>query len=182
MRLHGEKKSVSHEHCINNVTKRDSYFLPRDTPVGTLQESVLRSQLRRSCYIQPWLSCPEKESSRISIRFLFLLILPRNGVWMKTPMGSFHNTYQNYNHWITSPRKELNYIMDQLNHRHRKTLDFKTPYKLSFKKNTSLTVILHTWIRQSIYEKERFWFLLVSHPHSFDKNSKDSDKNTLRAT
>ena len=41
-------------------------------------------------------------------------------------------------------QKELNYIMDQLNHRHRKTLDFKTPYKLFFKKNTLLTVVLHT--------------------------------------
>ena len=79
-------------------------------------------------------------------------------------------------------QKELNYIMGQLNYRLRKTLDFKTPYKLFFKKNTLLTVVLHTWIRQSIYEKERFWFLLVSHPHSFDKNSKDSDKNTLGAT
>ena len=41
-------------------------------------------------------------------------------------------------------QKELNYIMDQLNHRHRKTLDFKTPYKLFFKKNTLRTVVLHT--------------------------------------
>ena len=41
-------------------------------------------------------------------------------------------------------QKELNYIMDQLNHRHRKTLDFKTLYKLFFKKNTLLTVALHT--------------------------------------
>ena len=79
-------------------------------------------------------------------------------------------------------QKELNYIIDQLNNRHRKILDFKTLYKLFFKKNTLLTVALHIWIRQSIYEKERFWFLLVSHPHSFDKNSKDSDKNTLGAT
>ena len=33
-------------------------------------------------------------------------------------------------------QKELNYIMnmDQLNHRHRKTLDFKTPYELFFEK------------------------------------------------
>jgi hypothetical protein len=72
--------------------------------------------------------------------------------------------------------------MDQLNHRHRKTLDFKTSYKLFFKKNTLLTIALHTWISQYIYEKERFCFLLVSHPHSFDKNSKDSDKNTIGAT
>ena len=42
MRLHGEKKSVSQEHWINNVTKPDSYFLPGDIPAGTLQESILR--------------------------------------------------------------------------------------------------------------------------------------------
>jgi IS30 family transposase len=41
-------------------------------------------------------------------------------------------------------QKELNYIMDQLNHRPRKTLGFKTPYEQFFKKNTSLTVALHT--------------------------------------
>ena len=41
-------------------------------------------------------------------------------------------------------QKELNYIMDQLNHRPRKTLGFKTPYELFFKKNTLLTVALHT--------------------------------------
>ena len=41
-------------------------------------------------------------------------------------------------------QKELNYIMDQLNHRPRKTLGFKTPYELFFKKKTSLTVALHT--------------------------------------
>jgi IS30 family transposase len=32
--------------------------------------------------------------------------------------------------------------MDQLNHRPRKTLGFKTPYELFFKKNTLLTVAL----------------------------------------
>jgi hypothetical protein len=36
-------------------------------------------------------------------------------------------------------QKELNYIMDQLNHRPRKTLGFKTPYNLFFKKNILLT-------------------------------------------
>jgi IS30 family transposase len=41
-------------------------------------------------------------------------------------------------------QKELNYIMDQLKHRPRKTLGFKTAYKLLFKKNTLLTVTLHT--------------------------------------
>ena len=41
MRLHGEKKSVSQEHWINNVTKPDSYFLLEDIPAGTLQESIL---------------------------------------------------------------------------------------------------------------------------------------------
>ena len=41
-------------------------------------------------------------------------------------------------------QKELYYIMDQLNHRPRKTLGFKTPYELFFKKKTSLTVALHT--------------------------------------
>ena len=40
-------------------------------------------------------------------------------------------------------QKELNYIMDQLNHRPRKTLGFKTLYELFFKKNTLLTVALH---------------------------------------
>jgi IS30 family transposase len=40
-------------------------------------------------------------------------------------------------------QKELNYIMDQLNHRHRKTLGFKKPYELFFKKNTLLTFALH---------------------------------------
>jgi IS30 family transposase len=32
--------------------------------------------------------------------------------------------------------------MDQLNHRPRKTLGFKTPYELFFKKKTLLTVAL----------------------------------------
>jgi transposase, IS30 family len=41
-------------------------------------------------------------------------------------------------------QKELNYIMDQLNHRPRKILGFKTPYELFFKKNTLLTVAFHT--------------------------------------
>ena len=41
-------------------------------------------------------------------------------------------------------QKQLNYIMDQLNHRPRKTLGFKTPYELFFKKKTLLTVALHT--------------------------------------
>ena len=45
-------------------------------------------------------------------------------------------------------QKELNYIMDQLNHRSRKTLGFKTLYELFFKKNTLLTVALHTWIHR----------------------------------
>ena len=152
----GEKKSVSQEHCINNVTKRDSYFLPRDTPVGTLQESVLRSQLRRICHIQPWLSCPGKRIIANKHKVSIPSYSSWDGVWMKTPMGSFHNTYQNYNPWITSPRKELNYIMVQLNHRHRKTLDFKTPYKLFFKKNTLLTVVLHTWIRLKLW-----WFFWI---------------------
>ena len=40
--------------------------------------------------------------------------------------------------------KELNAIMDQLNHRPRKTLGFKTPYELFFKKQTLLTVALQT--------------------------------------
>ena len=39
--------------------------------------------------------------------------------------------------------KELSYIMHQLNHRPRKSLGFKTPYELFFKKKTLLTVALH---------------------------------------
>jgi IS30 family transposase len=34
--------------------------------------------------------------------------------------------------------------LEKLNHRPRKTLGFKTPYELFFKKNTLLTVALHT--------------------------------------
>ena len=41
-------------------------------------------------------------------------------------------------------QKELDYIMDQLNHRPRKTLGFRTPYEVFFKKKTLLTVALHT--------------------------------------
>jgi transposase, IS30 family len=41
-------------------------------------------------------------------------------------------------------QKELNDIMDQFNHKPRKTLGFKTPYELFFKKNTLLTVALQT--------------------------------------
>ena len=41
-------------------------------------------------------------------------------------------------------QKQLNYIMDQLNHRPRKTLGFKTSYELFFKKKTLLTVALQT--------------------------------------
>ena len=41
-------------------------------------------------------------------------------------------------------QKELKHIMDQLNHRPRKSLGFKTPYELFFKKNTLLTVALTT--------------------------------------
>ncbi len=44
-------------------------------------------------------------------------------------------------------QKELEYIMDQLNHRPRKSLGFKTPYELFFKKKTLLTVALTTWVR-----------------------------------
>jgi transposase, IS30 family len=39
-------------------------------------------------------------------------------------------------------QKQLNFIMDQLNHRPRKTLGFKTPYELFFKKKTLLTVTI----------------------------------------
>ena len=39
-------------------------------------------------------------------------------------------------------QKELKHIMDQLNHRPRKSLGFKTPYELFFKRNTLLTVAL----------------------------------------
>ena len=46
-------------------------------------------------------------------------------------------------------QKELNYIMDQLNHRPRKTLGFRTPYEVFFKKKTLLTVALTSWIRSS---------------------------------
>ena len=49
-------------------------------------------------------------------------------------------------------QKKLNYIMDQLNHRPRKILGFKTLYELFFKKNTLLTVALHTWIYQYFTE------------------------------
>ena len=38
--------------------------------------------------------------------------------------------------------KELENIMEQLNHRPRKSLGFKTPYELFFKKKTLLTVAL----------------------------------------
>ena len=41
-------------------------------------------------------------------------------------------------------QKQQNYINDQLNHRPRKTLGFKTPYELFFKKKTLLTVALQT--------------------------------------
>ena len=41
-------------------------------------------------------------------------------------------------------QKKLNFIMDQLNHRPRKALGFKTPYELFFKKKTLLTVALQT--------------------------------------
>ena len=41
-------------------------------------------------------------------------------------------------------QKELDYIMDQLNHRPRKTLGFKTPCELFFNKKTLLTVALHS--------------------------------------
>ena len=41
-------------------------------------------------------------------------------------------------------QKELDYIMDQLNHRPRKTLGFKTPCELFFNKKTLLTVALQT--------------------------------------
>jgi len=40
--------------------------------------------------------------------------------------------------------KELNHIMEQLNHRPRKTLGFKTPHELFCKKNTLPTVALQT--------------------------------------
>lgn len=39
-------------------------------------------------------------------------------------------------------QKELQHIMDRLNHRPRKSLGFKTPYELFFKKQTLLTVAL----------------------------------------
>lgn len=39
-------------------------------------------------------------------------------------------------------QKELQYIMDRLNHRPRKSLGFKTPYELFFNKKTLLTVAL----------------------------------------
>jgi transposase, IS30 family len=41
-------------------------------------------------------------------------------------------------------QKELDHIMDQLNLRPRKTLGFKAPYELFFKKKTLLTVALHS--------------------------------------
>jgi len=41
-------------------------------------------------------------------------------------------------------QKELEYTMDQLNHRSRKSLGFKTPYELFFKKKTLLMVALTT--------------------------------------
>jgi transposase, IS30 family len=41
-------------------------------------------------------------------------------------------------------QKELDYNMDQLNHRPRKTLGYKTPYELFFKKKTLLTVALQS--------------------------------------
>ena len=43
--------------------------------------------------------------------------------------------------------KELRNIMDRLNHRPRKSLGFKTPFELFFKKNTLLTVALTSWVR-----------------------------------
>ena len=39
-------------------------------------------------------------------------------------------------------KKELETIMDRLNHRPRKTLGFKTPFELFFKKKSSLTIAL----------------------------------------
>ena len=40
--------------------------------------------------------------------------------------------------------KELNYIMNKLNHRPRTRLGFKTPYELFLKKKTILTVALQS--------------------------------------
>lgn len=39
-------------------------------------------------------------------------------------------------------QKELQNIMDRLNHRPRKSFGFKTPYELFFKKKTLLTIAL----------------------------------------
>ena len=41
-------------------------------------------------------------------------------------------------------QKELRHIMDRLNHRPRKTLGYKTPYEIFFKKKSTLTVALQT--------------------------------------
>ena len=41
-------------------------------------------------------------------------------------------------------QRDLQIIMDRLNHRPRKTLGFKTPHELFFNKNSSLTVALQT--------------------------------------
>ena len=53
-------------------------------------------------------------------------------------------------------QKELDYIMDQLNHRPRKTLGFKTPYELFFKKNTLLTVAHNSMVNIFNNLKRRF--------------------------
>ena len=65
-------------------------------------------------------------------------------------------------------QKRLNYIMDQLNHRPRKTLGFKTPCELFFKKKTLLTAALQTWI----YPCLKFQILFINNISNFDINNR----------
>jgi IS30 family transposase len=60
---------------------------------------------------------------------------------MKIP-ADFGSIYQSPDDWTTSHNKELKHIMDQLNHRPQKSLGFKAPYELFFKKKTLLTVAI----------------------------------------
>jgi len=41
-------------------------------------------------------------------------------------------------------------VMNQLNHRPRKTLGFRTPYEVFFNTRTPMTVALSSWIQVSL--------------------------------
>jgi hypothetical protein len=131
-RITGALDKQYHKAGLSLFTKRHACWHPSRERFEQLV--ILKSQLRQSSYIQPWLYCPAKESSHINIRCLFLLIFS----WER---GLNENTNRLIPQYLPKlqplnniTQKELNYIMNQLNHRHRKTLDFKMLYKLFFKK------------------------------------------------